>query len=216
MNKYLIAYIDEEQEDRDAFENYFDEYNEFEVECIFPSGKSIDQVIDEIVELNPDIVVVDYYLKYADPDISDNGDVFVQRINDRKPLLPTLLFTSFIDKAKLSFIPPEKKATIVDKNLISNSANEEFKNRTLDYIVFYRQLIKKYKQEFSDLSLKGELNEKEAGRLKELDNILESSNDRQAALKEKYKSDEKLEKLDELITSTKDLLREIKNERKDA
>jgi hypothetical protein len=215
MSKYSIAYIDEEEEHRDAFQYYFDIYPEFEVHCILPSGKTIDDVVNEVVELNPDVVVVDYYLKYADPEVSDNGDAFIQRINDRKPLLPTMLFTSYVDKAKHSFLPPEKKLTTFKKEKISNRDDDEFKNTVYEYISYYKELLKKYKTEFSELSLKETLTEKERGRLKELDIILESAPDRQTALPEKSKADETIEKLDDLILSTRELLDEIKRNRND-
>ena len=83
MSKYLIAYIDEEQMARDTFALYFEPFEElFEVVTISPGQKTVNQIVDEVIEAQPDIVVIDYYLKYSDPSVPANGDVILQRIND--------------------------------------------------------------------------------------------------------------------------------------
>ena len=212
MSKYLIVYIDEEQQERDAFEIYFEEYSDtFEVECVLPGGKTIDQMVDEIIELNPDMVVLDFNLKYTDTTVSDNGDVLMQRINDRKPLLPIILLTSYKDIAKRSFLSPEKRKSIYEKSELVNSKNPLFKNEVSGYITYYHELLEKYKSEFFELKQEKNPSDAIQARLTELDSILEESVDRQSAIKPSHKTDQNIEDLKELIESTKELIKELKS-----
>lgn len=213
MNKYLLAYIDEEAEDREAFELYFDEYeNEFEVKFIEPGGKTMSQIIDEIIDLNPDMVVVDYYLKNKDATVLENGDTLMQRITDRKPLLPVVMLTSFMKNAARSFLPPEKRKSILEKSLLNDVRDTEFKNEVVDYIMYYRDLVQKYKEEFTVLQGIADKSEDEKARMIELDMILEEAVDRQSTIKSEHKTDEKLGELKALITDTKELLKEFKKD----
>ncbi|WP_421946597.1 hypothetical protein [Phaeodactylibacter xiamenensis] len=213
MNKYLLAYIDEEAEDREAFELYFDEYeNEFEVKFIEPGGKTMSQIIDEIIDLKPDMVIVDYYLKNKDATVLENGDALMQRITDRKPLLPVVMLTSFMKNAARSFLPPEKRKSILEKSLLNDVGDTELKNEVVDYIMYYRDLVQKYKEEFAGLQEKAEKSEDEKARMIELDMILEEAVDRQSAIKSEHKTDEKLGALKTLITETKELLKEFKKD----
>lgn len=213
MSKYLLAYIDEQEDEREDFELYFDEYNdEFEITFILPGGKTVNQIIEEVIELNPDMVVMDFYLKYSDPTVPDNGDVLMQRVNDRKPLLPIVLLTSFMQKAEGGFMPPERRNSILDKSKLNDIKDPGFKNEIISYILYYRELLSKYKSEFAELSQKEEKSEEERARMAELDIILEGAVDRQSAIKSEHKTDEKLEELKGLITSTKDLLKEFKKD----
>ena len=214
MSKVKIAYIDEEEDGRDTFELYFEQFGDnYEITCILPSNKTVDDIVEEVVELNPDLAVVDYYLKYTDPTVPANGDVVLQRINDRKPLLPVIIFTSYSPEAKKSFLSPDKKRSIFTKMEIADPNNTNFKDTVDEYISYYKELIAHYKQEFADLSLKTDPTDEESGRLRELDMILESYPDTQNAYTPQEKSDEKFEQLMKLIGSTQELLKSIKEKK---
>jgi DNA-binding NarL/FixJ family response regulator len=211
MDKYTIVYVDEEQEERDAFEIYFGEYSDlFAVQCALSGEKTIDELVHEIIDLDPDIVVLDFNLKYTDETVSDNGDILMQRINDRKPLLPILLLTSYKALAQKGFLSPEKRNSIYEKSMLVDLKDSSFKNEVLAYITYYRELFNRYKDEFSDLQQQKTPSEAILARLTELDSILEESVDRQSAIKAKHKTDENLDELKELIESTKDLIKEFK------
>ena len=212
MSRYKILYIDEDSEDRQAFEIYFEGYpDDFEIIAVSPGGKSIPQLVQEIIQMDADIVIIDFNLKYKDDTVPDNGDVIMQRISDRKPLLPVVLLTSYKQLAKDSFLSPEKRKSILEKSLLNDPKNEDLKNEVLSYIRYYRNLIDRYKTEMSELSLSEPLAPENKARIVELDSILEESVDRQSAIKSQHKADENLEQLRELINSTKDLIREIKS-----
>jgi DNA-binding LytR/AlgR family response regulator len=214
MSKLKIAYIDEEEDGRDTFELYFEQFDDlFEVVCILPSSKSVNDIVDEIIEINPDLVVVDYYLKYTDPTVPANGDVVLQRINDRKPLLPVIIFTSYSAAAKNSFLSPDKKRSIHTKMEIVDPYNTDFRDTVKEYIDYYKKLIDHYKSEFASLSQKEKLEDEESGRLRELDIILEGYSDQQNAYSPHEKSDEKFENLMKLIDSTQELLKSIKKKK---
>lgn len=213
MQKHLLVYIDEEAEEREAFELYFDEYeSEFEYQFIKPGGKSVSQIVDEVIDLKPDMVVIDYYLKNKDVTVPENGDTLMQRINDRLPLLPILMLTSFIPEAKQSFIPPEKRKSIIKKEKLVNPKVPTFKNEILDYISYHNQLVQNYKDEFARLLEKTDKTDDEKARMMELDMILEEAVDRQSTFKSEHKTDETLKELKGLISTTKDLLKEFKKD----
>ena len=215
MSKIKIAYIDEEDDGRDTFEMYFEQFGDnFEIACILPGNKTVNDIVDEVVELNPDLAVVDYYLKYTDETVPANGDVVLQRINDRKPLLPVIIFTSYSPEAKKSFLSPDKKNSIFTKMEIADPNNTNFRETVNEYVNYYRELVAHYKQEFAELSLKSDPNDEDKGRLHELDIILEGYHDIQNAYTPHDKSDEKFENLMKLIGSTQELLKSIK-EKKD-
>lgn len=215
MSKIKIAYIDEEEDGRDTFELYFEQFgDDYEISCIIPSNKTVNDIVDEVVELNPDLAVVDYYLKYTDDTVPANGDVVLQRINDRKPLLPVIIFTSYSPEARNSFLSPDKKRSIYTKMEIADPNNTNFRDTVNDYVSYYKELVAHYKKEFAELSLKPEPTDEDQGRLRELDIILESYPDTQNAYTPQDKSDEKFENLMKLIGSTQELLKSIK-EKKD-
>jgi hypothetical protein len=214
MSKIKIAYIDEEEDGRDTFEMYFEQFgDDYEIACILPGNKTVNDIIDEVVTLNPDLAVVDYYLKYTDDTVPANGDVVLQRINDRKPLLPVIIFTSYSPEAKKSFLSPDKKKSIYTKMEIADPNNTNFRETVNEYVSYYRELVAHYKQEFADLSLKAEPTDEDQGRLRELDIILEGYPDTQNAYTPQDKSDEKFENLMKLIDSTQDLLKSIKDKK---
>ena len=211
MSKYLLAYIDEEQEDREAFQNYFHEHEqEFQIEFIYPGGKSVNDIVDEIVDMNPDMVIVDYYLKNKDATVSDNGDTIIQRLSDRKPYLPATVLTSFMREAERSFLPPEKRNSIIPKEYLNDTADLKFKEVVIKYISYNRQLLDNYKSEFAELSKKSEKSEEEKARLLELDRILEELIDRQLMIRSEHKRDENIDEIKKLIISTKELLDKFK------
>lgn len=212
MSKYLLVYIDEQEIERDAFEMYFENYkDEFEVGYILPSGKTIDQIIDEVIETNPNMVILDYNLKYSDDSVPDNGDVLMQRINDRKPLMPITLLTSYMkDAEKESFLSPEKRKSILNKSLLNDPNDATLKDEVSSYIIYNLELIKNYKKEFAELTQNEEPSPNVKARLIELDSILEESVDRQSAVKAIHKTDENFDELKDLIADTKELIKEFK------
>ncbi len=215
MSKIKIAYIDEEEDGRDTFEMYFEQFgDDYEIACILPGNKTVNAIVDEVVELNPDLAVVDYYLKYTDDTVPANGDVVLQRINDRKPLLPVIIFTSYSPEAKKSFLSPDKKKSIYTKMEIADPNKTDFRDTVNEYVSYYIELVAHYKKEFAELSLKADPTDEDQGRLRELDNILEEYPDTQNAYTSQEKSDEKFENLMKLIGSTQELLKSIK-EKKD-
>jgi CheY-like chemotaxis protein len=214
MNKVKIAYIDEEEDGRDTFEMYFEQFgNDYEIACILPGHKTVNDIVDEVVECDPGLVVVDYYLKYMDDTVPANGDVVLQRINDRKPLLPVIIFTSYTPEAKNSFLSPDKKRSIYSKMAIADPNNFDFRDTVNEYISYYKELITHYKNEFAELSLKTDKTDEESGRLRELDIILEGYPDTQNAYTPQEKSDEKFNHLMQLIGSTQELLKSIKDKK---
>ncbi len=214
MSKYRIAFIDEEKIQNEDFQLYFDEYeDEFGVIIVDPIDKDIHEIVDELVLSKCDLVVIDYYLKYASSHVGYNGDELLLRINERKLNIPLILLTSDVDKAKAEghLLPPHYRIT--DKKQIDDIKNPAFKNDLLEYITYYQSLKEGYQKEFAELRLKQEkgevLNAKDKKRVIQLNNLLEEMVDRELIV-EPFKDDEiHLQEVNNLIDKTKDLIKLI-------
>ena len=142
--KYRIGYIDEEPKEVEDFQSYFDAYeSEIEVIPINPNDKDIEDIVDEVLVNKCDVIVIDFYLKYADSHVKVNGDELLLRIKERQLNLPLLIFTSRREEANNGFLLIY--TLICDKSEINDPENPAFKNKIVKHIEFYLELKKKYK-----------------------------------------------------------------------
>lgn len=213
--KYRIGYIDEEEREIDDFLSYFDNYaDNLVIIPIRPNNKSIDVIVDEVLEQKCDIVVIDFYLKYAQSEVEVNGDELLLRINDRRANLPMLIFTSRIEEAKEGFISPS--TLICRKSEINDPNDASFKDKLVDHIEFSIKLKKNYQVEFSKLRARQENGEKLTGKEKkrviELNHLLSEMSDRQRLVNPIENQDEELLAINNLISKTENLIDKLKNE----
>jgi hypothetical protein len=213
--KYRIAYIDEEQKEIDDFLSYFDEYSdEIDIIPVHPNNKATDEIVDEIIEQKCDLVIIDFYLKYAESNVEVNGDELLLRVKDRQLNLPLLIFTSRIEEAQDSFVSPE--TLICRKNEINDPENTSFKDKVVRHIEFYKKLKKRYQEEYSKLRFRqdsGEkLNGKEKKRVIELNHILEEMSDRQRLITPIENQDQELSEINALVDKTEELIQKLSKE----
>ncbi|WP_335974858.1 hypothetical protein [Gaetbulibacter jejuensis] len=213
--KYRIGYIDEEPKEVEDFQSYFDAYeSEIEVIPINPNDKDIEDIVDEVLVNKCDVIVIDFYLKYADSHVKVNGDELLLRIKERQLNLPLLIFTSRREEANNGFLSID--TLICDKSEINDPENPAFKNKIVKHIEFYLELKKKYKLEFSDLRFRQSQGEKLTGREKkrviELNNLIEEMGDRQLLVTPIENQDEELEEINTLIDKTEKLIQKLENE----
>ncbi|MDH7448032.1 hypothetical protein [Aquimarina sp. 2201CG14-23] len=213
--KYRIAYIDEEQKEIDDFLSYFDEYaDEIDIIPIHPNNKATDEIVDEIIEQKCDLVIIDFYLKYAESNVEVNGDELLLRVKDRQLNLPLLIFTSRVEEAQDSFVSPE--TLICSKKEINDPENSSFKDKVVSHIEFYKKLKKRYQEEYSKLRLKQDSGEKLTGKEKkrviELNHILEEMSDRQRLVTPIENQDQELTEINALVDKTEELIQKLSKE----
>lgn len=212
MMKYRIGYIDEEPQEVGDFLSYFDQYeDEIDIVSILPNNKPTNAIVDEIIEQKCDLVLIDFYLKYADSNVEVNGDELLLRVKDRQLNLPLLIFTSRVEEAQDSFVSPE--TLICNKNEINDPENPSFKNKVVGHIEFYKELKKRYQEEYSKLRLKQDHGEKLTGQEKkrviELNHILEEMSDRQRLIVPIENQEQELLEINTLIDKTEELIQKL-------
>ncbi|MEQ9287030.1 MAG: hypothetical protein RIG77_08995 [Cyclobacteriaceae bacterium] len=214
---YKIAFIDEDESQNEDFQLYFEEYSDvFEVLIIDPRSKSKDEIVDEVIASRCDVIAIDYYLRYSSSKVDFNGDELLLRFKERKLNMPLIILTSDTDKASTegSLLPPNFK--IFDKTVLDNIKDESFKNELLAYIQYYKNLEDEYKKEFSELTLrqkKGEiLTGKEKRRIILLNSLLSEMRDRESIIEPFEDQEIHLQKVNELVDQTKELLKSLKGD----
>lgn len=211
-----IVYVDEFGDDIEHFQQYFDPYeSEITVIPISPHGKTIEVVVEEIINTECNLVAIDYDLKSSDPSNSFYGDQLLNRINDRKPYLPLLIFTGFEKDVKhKGTLPPQ--TIIREKRIINDLKNSTFKDEVTYSIEFSITQKKKYREEFSILiekQSKGDnLTQDEKKRIIELNIINEEMGDRQLTVKSI--DEEEFDKINSLIDVTQKLLENLNSDEK--
>jgi len=214
MNKQRIAYVDEEQKAIRNFQRKFD--SDFDVIGLLPT-KEIDELIEAIFKSGANAVVTDFNLKEYKTDVkypvNYDGVQLVESIREIRHGFPCFVLTSYdgdaIQEAK-------------DVNLIypKDTLNQKIGNTTLQekvnvQIKHYRAELEKNSTEFNALLEKAQaqpLTENEEARLTELDTLLENSIDGKKALSKAAKQGAGITKLNELIGSTDELIKELRKE----
>jgi hypothetical protein len=209
--KYKVVYIDEEDRDAEDFLNYFEKYKDFSISHINPQEKEYDQIVDEIIDGKANGVVLDFYLKYQGSKVPFNGDELLKRIQDRKPFLPVMIFTSRLEEALEGDFSPDRKKNILRKDLINNPDDQKFKDVVKEKIDYYLETVQGYKLEFGTLKLKEKKGEKlsneEVRRVKVLDRILEEIGDREKVLDNQ--TEKNIEDIKNLVEKTEEIIKRL-------
>ncbi len=220
---YRILFIDEQKEAHRSFKNNFlDNHKEkFIGSSIFPKA-TLDEMLEEIVKINPDAVLTDYSLNEYKTDITHevqyNGGDLASEIHTRRQSFPVFITTSLGDDAakdgadvKIIF---EKYGSFKDTESKNNSSGDQhltFADRLHHEIRSYKNFLEEASKEFDDLLAKRNSNEagftaKEEERLLELDGILEKLIDGKSRIPETLKEPSNVHRLDKLLSLAQELL----------
>lgn len=211
-SKYTIAIMDEESKERNHFINFFeDTFNVVEI----PFVATVDDLIDKIKTEQIDALAIDYKLKDHKSKFTKNGDFYFKEIMNRLQDFPSFVLTQDPDKAKREskLIKPR---FIIGKTIL-HSANEDetktFKSEMKQEIKAYKDLlatkIKKLKLLEKKRNTKRGLDEESENDFLKLNNEIAQSLTGYESFPLKYFSQETSKKLDEVISKTDDLIREI-------
>lgn len=214
MNK--ILFVDEQQEDIDNFKDYIDEKDlegNFKVLSMFPL-ESIDQMVEEIMNMNVDAVITDFRLNEYKEDIQYNvpydGTLLVERILNEREDFPCFVLTSFDDEA----VGKSEDVNIVYIKGILHDTEKEIKakatflDRLKNQIIHYKLRLHNAEERLVDLLEKSKvqrLDAPEEEELIKLDNLIEKSLDKRYPLPEVVKRTKESESLSELLKAVDDL-----------
>ena len=210
-NKYTIAIMDEEPNERNKFINFFEnDFNVIEITYVL----NIDELIEKIKSEHIDAIAIDYKLKDHKSKFVENGDFFFKQLISKLQEFPSFVLTKDSEKAKKEskLIKPR---FIIDKEIL-HSTDEKKVSEFLEEI---KMEITSYKSSFDNkLARLKELRERR--KEKNLDQSLENeylilnneislSLTGYETLPMKYFSQETNAKLDEIISETNKLIRKI-------
>lgn len=155
MEKYTIAIIDEEQEQREQFDFVFGKkFNVFEIDTF----DSIDNLINTIKSESIDAVAIDFRLTEHNTSFKDNGDFFFKEIRKYLFEFPVFILTRSSDEVK-------NICKTVDPSFIMDKENINYGKGELEKEELFLESIKTKIEVY-----KNGVNEK-VNRLSELENI---------------------------------------------
>lgn len=221
---FKIFFIDEQQDDIDAFNDYVDENNlsgEFEVTDMFPLN-DLNEMIMKIMKSGADAVVTDYMLNEIKTEINYNvpytGAELVKKLLGERVGFPCFVLTSFDDQAihesndvNLVYIKGILHETEKD-----SKAKATFLDRVKNQILHHRKLISNAEERLLSLIEKNEnqsLDCYEEEELIELDSLIESSLDKPSRVPNRIKNKEVSNTLIQMLNKVDELAKKVtKNE----
>lgn len=211
--EYKVMFIDEETTQHEDFEDHFDEYwPEAKVICVFPSP-TLNEMMEEIEQYQPNAIVVDFQLNDKKTDIDYNvcynGVELLKEIQAQKCDYPCFVLTSYDDDAVAD--SDDVNFVYIKKNLHFSSDNGKvsFAQRVKSQIDKFLARVENAKAELSVLLEKrksGKANVKDEGRIIELDSFLEKTMDATGGIPDEMKHLSNMERLNSLIDKVDQLI----------
>ena len=207
MEKYRIAYVDENPEEIRQFQRYASD--DFEV-VPFEPPENLKEIVDLILDNKVLALISDYNLtEYNNIARYDGVDV-VREFLKFKPGFPTFVLTSYDEDAANE---SSDVNVVYTKKVLNQDLGIPFKERIRKQIQHYLQKIESSRKELSELLKKREsekLTMQEEEKLLELDSFIEQSINAECALPKDLKVPSNADKLSEILKSTRELIEEIK------
>lgn len=217
MRKHKVAYVDENSRDIHNFQRRV--YEILDVLAFIPKP-DLDEFVQELLDSDAQAFVVDFrlheYRTEVEGPITYNGSELIERILAVRKGFPCFVLTSFDEDAvqqtvDVNYVYP-KDILNPDKQLGKITLAEKIRVQ----IEHYQANLAKQSDRFQALLMKSDsqgLTEAEENELLKLDSFLESTLDDRESLSSDKKSQLAVGKIDELILSTQELLRALKEEK---
>jgi hypothetical protein len=217
---YKLLYIDEDQEQIENFLNYIDDTNSnniFEVITHFPSG-DIEEMIEKIFKINPDVIVSDFLLNEnigsLGYNVPYNGVELVQEFLSIRHKFPCFVLTA---KDKDAVSDSEDVNLVYTKSLMTSEiedtkAKVKFTDRIVKQIEHYKVRIEGAQKELSeliDVRKAGNANFDIERRIIDLDDLLEKSIDAHNVIPSDFKSYSNSKRLDNMLEKVDELLKKL-------
>jgi hypothetical protein len=201
------VYVDEDPDEIVYFEEFV--HGHFSLNIIkIDNDSSLDDVVDEILNLHPDAVVTDFLLNDK-ATVSFNGQALIDSLRERNKHLPCFLLTSHAPDA----LEATNDARIVQSKAVMTGERSDlgllFRNQIARIIENHRAKLLRAEEELrSLLSLPGEqMTAQERKRVIELDDFIEEHGLGNHALPSEVKEERSIELLTELVHRVDELLK---------
>tara|TARA_B100000315_G_scaffold43412_1_gene38320 strand:- start:9435 stop:10091 length:657 start_codon:yes stop_codon:yes gene_type:complete len=218
MEKYKIAYIDDEKEELLDFQEFIG--SDFDTIALQPKV-DIYEMVEDLFQLNIRAVIVDHllsvYKKKGEPNIPYDGVGLIEEILLKRAHFPCFILTQ---KETEAIESSQDVNFVYSKRIVTADDEKEktiFKEKIRTQIEHYLKRIEDSEKEIKKLINKSKtkkLNAKEEIHILELDHFIEQSTNKKSALPIKLKDPVYLKKLDDLIKTTSETLSEIKKGKK--
>lgn len=216
MKKHKVAYIDEYRPD---IRNFQYQVHETLDVLEFVPKPDLDEFVQELLNSGAEAFVVDFrlneYRTEVEGLITYNGSDLIERILAFRKGFPCFVLTSFDEDAvqkteDVNYVYPKDI-------LVKELGQTTFTEKVRIQIEHYQAALRKNSERFEALlkrSMTQELTEAEESELLRLDSFLESALNGHESLPPEKKSKLAIGKIDELIYSTNELLKVLKEEGK--
>lgn len=219
---YKIVFVDEQQDDIEAFQDYVDETNtkaQFQVLPELPLS-DLSDMVHLIFSSNPDAVVVDFMLNEYKEDIKYNvpynGVELIEEILSIRHGFPCFVMTAFDDDA-IKAIPDVNMVYIkgiLHGNEKALKAKANFLERVESQIKHYQTKINDAETRLTELLAKrkaGAATLKNEAEMNLLDHFLEQSIDKKSLVPEEFKALSNTKRLEDIIAKVDELLFKVKS-----
>ena len=216
---FKILFIDEERDTLDDFEDYVEGSTTselLEVVTVFPLGIEA-EMIDEIININPDAIITDFRLNESKDDITYNipynGVDLINSFRGIRNNFPCFVLTSVDDEAVSQ---SEDVNLVYIKNLMHSQGEHAAKANFLDRVI---SQIKHYKSKISNAEVEllelialrdsGGAKIQDENRIIDLDHFLEKSIDKRSAIPIQYKSLSNAQQLSDIFDKVDELIKTV-------
>jgi CheY-like chemotaxis protein len=217
MEKHRIAYIDERKEDLEIFQRKFSP--DFEVETFFPKS-DLANFVEILLKANFDAIVTDHKLaEYREEGCevaTYDGVELVKELQRYRKDFPCFILTSYDDDA---IAEADDVNSVYPKGYIEGGDNQHGKTslqerirRQIEHYLAKVENAKKRFQELLEKHEKDKLSIDEENELLMLDSYLESNICHWRSIPKEKKDSIAINKVVELLDTTRDLLGELKKE----
>ncbi len=222
---YTILFIDEEKTAHRSFKKDFLDKNKerFSGSWVFPTP-TLEEMIERIFEINPDVVLTDFSLNDKKSDlpaaytVEYNGGDIARELLSRRKNFPVYIATSLGDDAAkdgydVKLIHEKYGSFKENKNENQSPPDAQhltFADRIYYDALSYKQFMDNASAEFDALIEKRkseELGLAEEQRLIELDGILESYLDTRSRIPDDLRVTSNIKRLDDLISKAEEILK---------
>lgn len=207
--KYRVGYVEDDPFELRRFQQFAD--NDFEVIAYdLNENTSLESLFRKVIESGVSALVIDYDLKDKEF-VRFNGEEVVDKINEELHNFPVIILTAYEDDALDAVEDPN---IVYDKERMRDEKQTLLKRIRIK-IENYHKKLEESEAELLKLIEKNDkegLSAWEEDRMIELDNFLEKSVSKRDKIPSAWKRPGGLEKLNELVRKTDELLREMKKE----
>jgi hypothetical protein len=214
---YKILFIDEEQAAFDSFRDFIDDNQTEEIFQIITQVplQKLDEMVQLIIDLNPDTVITDFRLNDLKTLIQYNvpydGSELVHKFLSLKEGFPCFIMTSYDDSAmhETNDVNIVYVKDILHNNEKNSGTKVKFLKRIELQIEHYKNRIREAENKLLELiNLRdlGKATIRDEEKIIELDTFLERTIDKRTFIPKEYKSLSNFKKLENLLIKADEIL----------